>query len=263
MNYREIVAELDAQIPDGWVDPTWQRNLSEMEQELLLDDGALDPDFVAITSRFCGSDGSETEAWRPHVEKRALKSPFPTADGLTIMQSSAFAELAEKIGMDFGSLGGVLVWGGGYGSQLAILKRLAPQATIIAVDIPISLVAQLEYCDQQGLPTSWAPEGKCEPGAINFVPLSGVAAVPHVDFFVATHSLSECPVALQNYVAHDRDWFDARYLMLAHAPNAFFNEDVFGNFDQLFQGFERQYPSAFCESEDWANPGERIFDRGQ
>lgn len=262
MSNREIVTELDAQVPEGWVVPTWRKNMALMTEELFLSDGSFRPDFIQITSNYCGTGAVGSEEWRPHVEKRMLKSPFPTADALTICQSSAFAELGEKIGLDYETIESMLVWGGGFGCQPAILKRLAPQATIIAVDLPICLLVQWEYCKQQQLRTNLALEGYIEKGVINFIPVSLCGLLPKVDFFVATHSLSECPVVLQNLVS-ELDWFGARYLMLAHGHNAAFSEEVFNNFDQLFQAFLGKYPSVFCESDGWVNPDEKMFDRGR
>ena len=229
-------------IPEGFVDPAWQANIDEMER-LLLVDGELRPDYLEIAGRFFGTNGLDPT----FVAERVEWCPIRTDDPVLIVHAAALSELADEMGLDFRPLKRILVWGGGFGSQLLVLSKFT-DAELIAVDLPICLRVQERYCADHGIKAT-------------FVQLEDINEVKPVDLFVATHSLSECPVKLQEQVV-GMNFFGARYLMLAYGENPSFSDEVNGHFDILFNDLWSTYPSAQTSLAWGERQGERMFDRG-
>ena len=260
--FKIIVAELDAQTPEAWIEPAWKDNLKVLD-DLLLDDGTFREDFLSVVSAYSGTGGLGSEENRLWISHRALVTPLQTDDPVAIAHSAAFAELGGKLGLDYAQLRSALVWGAGYGSQLAVLREMAPRAVIFGVDLPLCLVVQDEFCHRQGIETRLIldPNAPFSTKAINLVPLPFWAIVPHVELFVATHSLSECPPELQNLVARQGDWNGARYVLVAYGENKDFGSETYENFHRLFEDLESRHASAFTADEKLANRNERMFDR--
>lgn len=230
-------------IPEGFVDPAWQANMAAMEEALLVGD-RLRPDYVDVCNAFFGTAGLDPT----FVAERAEWCPIKTDDPAVIVHAAALAELADEMGLDFRPLKRVLVWGAGFGSQLLVLSKFT-DAELIAVDLPICLWVQERYCADHGI-------------AATFVQLEDIDEIDSVDLFVATHSLSECPVALQDHVADDLEFFDARYLVLAYGENPSFSDEVNENFHTLFTDLRSTYPSVSTSIGSVGRQGERMFDRG-
>ncbi len=118
----------------------------------------------------------------------------------------------------------VFDWGGGYGAQAKIFKRMgAPNLTYTIADIPPVCVLQWLYLavlfgeDAVNLITQRGE--RIKKGKINIIPSAltfGMASehLGDIDLFVSTNALNECPVSVVKSVVKYKDWFGAKHVLL-------------------------------------------------
>ena len=130
-----------------------------------------------------------------------------------------YALYHELSGRDPASMSTVLEWGGGYGNQARIFRKLNPTATYTIVDTAPFLSLQWAYLSTV-LPVEEINVVRPETpiiadGRINLLPLALIDSVELVvDLFISTWALSESSRVAQDVVLA-RSWFGAKALLLA------------------------------------------------
>lgn len=129
-----------------------------------------------------------------------------------------FVSYERATGVDLATVGSVVEWGGGYGNQAKIFKRLNAAATYVIVDTP--LLSTLQWCY---LSTVLGPErvnlvgpddSGVVPGLVNLVPLQRLDRVEiEAELFISTWGLSESTAAAQDFV-ESAQWFGAKRLLI-------------------------------------------------
>lgn len=301
LDYRQALDDLNARIPPGYVEPWWTEN-SHTWEDLILDDGTVDPDFTLKT----GAGG--LVAWYAQLMMERLQAYFDSDEcsaetehqlrhefpyggaerwvpkygdefsafcvdisPLTVVHAGALVDLITKIGLRAADIRSVVMWGGSFGSQSRILRLLQPDVTEYVIDLPIASILQYDYLrhvfgDDRAQLIVNDDDPLIEHGT-NLVPLPNLHRIPRGhDVFIATHSLNESPVDAQRYIV-EHNWFDARYLDLAYGPNPSFSMESHDHFDRLFRELCANHPSEGVIDDGWtpsAQRGavERIIDRG-
>ena len=112
-------------------------------------------------------------------------------------------------------------WGGGYGNQCKLLRRLCPQLEFhVIIDLPIFSGLQWLYLSsvfgEDQVSVLGRDSAEIVHGKINLVPVSRLNDLDlTAELFISTWALSESTAAAQDLVV-DRDWFGARRLLLAY-----------------------------------------------
>jgi hypothetical protein len=140
----------------------------------------------------------------------------------TIHHAYHFARFLELCETDLAQIRSVIEWGGGYGNQAAIFRRMNPGSTYVIIDSPLLAAFQSLYLksvfgpDDVHLVTG--PTAGVEEGVINVLPVTLVedlAGSLQAQLFVSTWALSESSVEAQDFVV-DQGWFGADHLLLAY-----------------------------------------------
>lgn len=121
--------------------------------------------------------------------------------------------------VDLSSVDTMARWGGGFGLQIWLQRRLGCRATEYIVDLPVMSKLQHAFLSHNLESEVHLYDGHFIDGAVNLVPLPHVEEVPSVDVFCALHTLDESSEVAQRYVVEDRRFFDAEKLLLAWTPS--------------------------------------------
>ena len=144
----------------------------------------------------------------------------PVTSPNRLHHATHLAQYLLTTGNAFPSQGLIVEWGGGYGDAARLVRRLAPAATYVLVDL--AAVGALQYVylatllGVQNVQVVGSPSTPLQYGGVNIM-TSGVAfAHPALaaDAFMSTWALTESPRALQQRVV-DRRFFHARNVLLA------------------------------------------------
>jgi len=129
-----------------------------------------------------------------------------------------FLKFQQATNVDVAVVGTVVDWGGGYGNQAKIFKRLNPDATYFVIDTPLFSAMQWLYLSsvlgEEEVTIATDPSLILQ-GKINLVPLGALKNLElSADLFVSTWALSESSRYSQDHVVGSQ-WFGARHLLLA------------------------------------------------
>lgn len=242
--FAEIREALSSSDEPSFSTPAWAEYATRLDAQLaddlqfhFLDDPLVR--FTMVVNRRGRSLKDGTALVRDHFGPRAselleedpvggppLVGRDPPTSPNTIRHLYDLARFERATGMDVGALPTVVEWGGGYGNQAKLVRRLiGPHATQIVLDLPISGALQWIYLSsifgESSVRVVTAPEQGLEEGRINIVPV-GLASTLDItpDLFISTWALSECSHAAQDFVA-DRDWFGAAHLLLGYQHSSF------------------------------------------
>lgn len=155
-----------------------------------------------------------------YVGGPALVSSRYRASGSTIFHLHHFMRFAQQVGCDFGEIGTVIDWGGGYGSMARIFDRLATKPyTYVIIDTPLFSCFQWLYLStilgEERVHLLCNPDDIVQSGKVNLVPLGFLERFEiRGDLFISTWALSESSDVAQDYVVNHR-WFGAKHLLLA------------------------------------------------
>jgi hypothetical protein len=116
----------------------------------------------------------------------------------------------------------IIEWGGGYGNLAKIfIRKINKVITYIIIDIPIFSLIQYLYLSvilgEENVILLKSPDKKIVENKINILPLCFVESLNfNSDFFISTWALSESTKEAQDYVIENRNFFEAKYLLLAN-----------------------------------------------
>lgn len=131
----------------------------------------------------------------------------------------------EKSKFNFDSKIEILEFGGGYGNMAKIIKRMNPLSTYSIIDIPQFTTLQYVYLSSVFNEDSVNLVDKSqsiENGKFNLLTykrgLVNLFKKRKIDIFIATWSLSETSISIQNYFKR-MNYFNAKYLLFAYQKN--------------------------------------------
>jgi hypothetical protein len=139
----------------------------------------------------------------------------------TIHHAYHLARFASATSVDWSSIRTIVEWGGGYGNQAKIARRLiGEQLSHVIIDLPVFSLIQWIYLASVFGADSVAlisEAGQPIPArGMTLIPVGLASAVDlRADLMLSTWALSESAHAAQDLVV-EREWFGARHLLLAH-----------------------------------------------
>lgn len=119
----------------------------------------------------------------------------------------------------------VFEFGGGYGNMAKIIRRISPRSTYSGIDIPQFTTLQYIYLSSIFNESDVNLVDRSQiilRGKINLLTYKenqlNLFNKRKIDLFIATWSLSEAPIRVQNYFKKN-NFFNARYLLFAYQKN--------------------------------------------
>lgn len=144
----------------------------------------------------------------------------------------------------------ILDFGGGYGNQTLIFKKLLPKTTLFIVDSPELIALQYLFL------SSTLPDTKIyvhteetdifENGAIHLIPISLLEKLNlKIDLFISTFALSETPLLVQNLVIN-KNFFNASMCYMTGQLHGW-SDFYFEGHETLLNSVRSLYSSTFCQ----------------
>ena len=135
-----------------------------------------------------------------------------------------FIRFFDKELVDIKQINTVVEWGGGYGSQARIFKRLKHQSTYIIIDTPLMSCIQWLYLSailgEKDINIIQESTSSIHTGKINLLPLNFIRQHEiQSDLFLSTWALSESSKYSQDYVIN-HNWYSSKHLLLAYSDNS-------------------------------------------
>lgn len=135
----------------------------------------------------------------------------------------------EKANKKISGMTHIVEFGGGYGGMTVLLRKLAPHATIVVIDVPVMIVLQEYYVSQtlghDVVNVVETNNHEIREGLVNFVPISLYSQLSREfvpDLFVATWSLSEANHRTVSLVESVK-FFGAKHILYGYRYYTEFN----------------------------------------
>jgi hypothetical protein len=199
-----------------YITPMWSAHLDRIEHLIREQDRAILLDRLVRYAVYLSLAGEWSDIQLPYLENSLssmllsdclLESsaldhniihPLYKTSESRINHLTHLVYFQEIVNKNISDMKHIVEFGGGYGGMTLLLKKLAPNATIVVIDVPAMIVLQSYYVSQSlGRDIVNVIESESEgirEGLVNFVPLSRLNQLSRefrTDLFVATWSLSE------------------------------------------------------------------------
>jgi hypothetical protein len=236
--FRDRYAAIAGRGDDAFVTPQWRQYNAELARVLLPQPPfgflkhptIITTMFVIAGGRWMARELEFLEAHAPEGVLRAalaedfvgepllLNSTYLTSHN-SIHHLYHLLRFAERTQAELEQLATVVEWGGGYGNQAKIFRRLAGSVTYVVIDTPLFCCLQWLYLStvfgQDEVHLIGGAGAPLAQGGINLLPLAYLEDCElNANLFISTWALSESSRQAQDYVV-DRQWFGAEHLLLA------------------------------------------------
>lgn len=231
----------------GYITPMWAEHLDRIENLVRSQDRTILSDKLVRYAIYLSLAGEWSETQLPFLEKSL--SPSLLSDYL--IESSALDHtiihpiyktsesrvnhlthlmyFQEKVNTKISDMKYIVEFGGGYGGMTVLLRKLAPNATIVVIDVPAMITLQEYYVSQivgHGVVNVVeSVSHTIKEGHINYVPISFSEQLSRhfdADLFVATWSLSEANDRTVDLI-ESVQFFGARHILYGYRYFSEFN----------------------------------------